>query len=180
MDYNVTVETNGDIIISIGGIGAYGGSPVSFASLLNKPTTLAGYGITDAISGSPTFASITSKPTTLAGYGITDAAAATHTHTFASITSKPTTLAGYGITDAAAATHTHTFAGITSKPTTLLGYGITDAAAVNHTHSNATTSVTGFMSAADKTKLDGLAITAGTAAPNNADGQPNGAIYVKY
>lgn len=134
MDYNVTVETNGDINISIGGIGAYGGSPI----------------------------------------------------TFASITSKPTTLVGYGITDAAAATHTHTFVGITSKPTTLLGYGITDAAPSSHVgatgvaHGNSTTSVAGFMSAADKTKLDGLAITAGTTAPNNADGQPNGAIYVKY
>ena len=42
----------------------------------------------------------TGKPTTLAGYGITDAAASSHTHTFASLTSKPTTLSGYGITDA--------------------------------------------------------------------------------
>ncbi len=42
----------------------------------------------------------TGKPTTLAGYGITDAATAAHTHTFASLTSKPTTIAGYGITDA--------------------------------------------------------------------------------
>ena len=47
-----------------------------------------------------TFSSITSKPTTLSGYGITDAASSTHTHTFSSITSKPTTLSGYGITDA--------------------------------------------------------------------------------
>lgn len=67
------------------------------------------------------------NPTTLAGYGITDAATSTHTHTFASLTSKPTTLSGYGITDAATATHTHTFASLTSKPTTLSGYGITDA-----------------------------------------------------
>lgn len=74
-----------------------------------------------------TFAQIGSKPTTLAGYGITDAALATHTHTFASLTSKPTTLAGYGITDAAPLVHTHTFASLTSKPTTILGYGITDA-----------------------------------------------------
>ena len=43
-----------------------------------------------------TFASLTSKPTTLSGYGITDAAT-----TFASLTSKPTTISGYGITDAA-------------------------------------------------------------------------------
>ena len=50
-----------------------------------------------------TFASLTSKPTTLSGYGITDAASSGHTHTFASLTSKPTTLSGYGITDAATA-----------------------------------------------------------------------------
>lgn len=45
---------------------------------------------------------ITGTPTTLAGYGITDAASSSHTHSFASLTSKPTTLAGYGITDAQA------------------------------------------------------------------------------
>lgn len=47
----------------------------TFASLTSKPTTLSGYGITDALSSSyvPTWASITGKPTTLAGYGITDA-----------------------------------------------------------------------------------------------------------
>jgi hypothetical protein len=53
------------------------------------------------------FSSLTSRPTTLAGYGITDAASSGHTHTFASITSKPTTLAGYGITDAASSGHNH-------------------------------------------------------------------------
>jgi len=42
----------------------------SFANLTGKPTTVAGYGITDAYSGS--FADLTNKPTTLAGYGITD------------------------------------------------------------------------------------------------------------
>ncbi|MCZ4222522.1 tail fiber domain-containing protein [Pedobacter rhodius] len=57
----------------------------SFASLTGKPTTLTGYGITDAypLNGNPngfltsvpaqSFASLTGKPTTLAGYGITDA-----------------------------------------------------------------------------------------------------------
>lgn len=131
----------------------------TFASLTSKPTTLSGYGITDAASSSHThsFASLTSKPTTLAGYNITDAAPlvhthvigditglvaalaaksdTSHTHTFASLTSKPTTLGGYGITDAASSTHTHTFASLTSKPTTLAGYGITDAASLSHTHS---------------------------------------------
>ena len=42
----------------------------SFASLTGKPTTIAGYGITDAFDGE--FSSLTNKPTTLAGYGITD------------------------------------------------------------------------------------------------------------
>lgn len=60
-----------------------------------------------AASHTHTFASLTSKPTTLSGYGITDAAASNHTHTFASITSKPTTLSGYGITDAASSSHNH-------------------------------------------------------------------------
>jgi len=62
-----------------------------------------------------TFASLTGTPTTIAGYGITDALALGTTATtalagdtalfdgvFASLTSKPTTLAGYGITDGGA------------------------------------------------------------------------------
>jgi hypothetical protein len=83
-------------------------------------------GLYSLVSHTHTFASITSKPTTLSGYGITDAATSTqgtnadtafgwgnhaglyslvsHTHTFASLTSKPTTLVGYGITDAATST----------------------------------------------------------------------------
>ncbi len=63
----------------------------TFASLTGKPTTLLGYGITDAypLAGNPsnfltavpaqTFASLTSKPTTLNGYGITDGVANTRT-----------------------------------------------------------------------------------------------------
>ncbi len=58
-------------------------------------------GLYSLLNHTHTFASLTSKPTTLSGYGITDAASSTHTHTFASLTSKPTTLSGYGITDAA-------------------------------------------------------------------------------
>jgi hypothetical protein len=55
------------------------------------------------------------------------------------------------------------FTEITGKPTTLSGYGITDAAASSHVgatgtaHGAATTSVNGFMSSTDKTKLDGVA-----------------------
>ncbi len=42
----------------------------TFSSLTGKPTTIAGYGITDAFDGA--FGSLSGKPTTLAGYGITD------------------------------------------------------------------------------------------------------------
>lgn len=92
----------------------------TFASLTSKPTTLVGYGITDAVaSANFTWANLGSKPTTLVGFGITDAANSSHTHTFASLTSKPTTLAGYGITDAAAATHTHALADVTNLVSSL-------------------------------------------------------------
>jgi len=41
-----------------------------FSDLSSKPTTISGYGITDAFDG--VFASLSSKPTTISGYGITD------------------------------------------------------------------------------------------------------------
>lgn len=103
------------------------------------------------------FSTLTALPSTLAGYGITDASLSSHTHTFASITSKPTTLSGYGITDAAASTHTHTYASITSKPTTISGYGITDAALATHNHDSAYLGLAA--KAADAGKLDGLSST---------------------
>ena len=46
---------------------------------------------------SHTFASLLNKPTTLQGYGITDAASISHTHTFSQLQDKPTTIDGYGI-----------------------------------------------------------------------------------
>ena len=172
----------------------------AFASITGKPTTLAGYGITDGTSNaSPTFtgavdftgatsvdftgatitgtsfltsvpaqsfASLTGKPTTLAGYGITDAAtlnnmAPTGAVDFTGATSVDFTgatitgtsfLTSYTETDpvvgaitgivkadgsgnisaAVAGTDYSTFDGafssLTGKPTTLAGYGITDAA----------------------------------------------------
>ena len=88
----------------------------TFASLTSKPTTISGYGITDAYTKKEADGKYATKATTLSGYGITDAytktesdkkyqpvgnySSAGHTHTFASLTSKPTTLSGYGITDA--------------------------------------------------------------------------------
>jgi hypothetical protein len=48
---------------------------------------------------SHSFASLLNKPTTLQGYGITDAASISHTHAFSVLTNKPTTVDGYGIVD---------------------------------------------------------------------------------
>ena len=48
---------------------------------------------------SHSFASLTQRPTTLQGYGITDAASISHTHAFSQLRDKPTTVDGYGIID---------------------------------------------------------------------------------
>lgn len=48
---------------------------------------------------SHSFASLLNKPTTLQGYGITDAASISHTHAFLQLQDKPTTVDGYGIVD---------------------------------------------------------------------------------
>jgi hypothetical protein len=105
------------------------GVTTAFSNITSTPTTVAGYGITDALELG------TSSTTALAGdTALFDGA-------FASLTSKPTTIAGYGITDALAlgtssttalagdtALFSGAFADLTSKPTTIAGYGITDAA----------------------------------------------------
>ena len=132
----------------------YGHFDGLFSSLTSTPTTLAGYGITDAFSGN--YADLTNKPTLFDGV-------------FSSLTGTPTILAGYGITDGGSggATYTagtnvsisagnvisatdtnttytnvseftndsgyltsvpaQTFSSLTGKPTTVAGYGITDA-----------------------------------------------------
>lgn len=66
----------------------------------------------------------------------------------------------------------YTFAQIGSKPTTLSGYGITDATPSSHVgsngaaHADATTSLSGFMSASDKVKLTGVAAGATANSPD--------------
>ena len=78
----------------------------AFGEITGKPTTLAGYGVTDGVNAvsvtgngnAVTSASIDGHTLTLTK-GSTFSVSG-HTHTFASLTSKPTTIAGYGITDA--------------------------------------------------------------------------------
>ena len=160
--------------------------PLAFSDLLNKPTTIAGYGITDAFDGA--FSSLTGKPTTLAGYGITDALATTaglgdlsnvsfsnltvnkgfikfngsnfvnHSLVFSDLTSTPTTIAGYGITDA----FNGVFSSLTGKPNTIAGYGITDALQLGTTATTALAGNTTFSFASltgKPTTISGYGIT---------------------
>ena len=132
---------------------ANSGTP-AWSAVTNKPTTISGFGITDAfdgayssLSGKPTLPTNVSDLTNDSGF-LTSVPA----QTFASLTGKPTTIAGYGITDSVTPTSSHTFtnksgnisqwtndsgyltsvpaqsfASITGKPSTLAGYGITDS-----------------------------------------------------
>lgn len=102
-----------------------------------KPTSLAGYGITDALPASAfNWLNLPGKPTTFLPER--------HGHAWSEIAATPTTLAGYGITDALRAnaltwanltgkpgafppsSHTHPWSAISGTPGTLAGYGITE------------------------------------------------------
>ena len=85
----VKADGSGNISAAVAGTDYL--TTVAFADVTGKPTTIAGYGITDALALG------TSSTTALAG---------DTTFSFADITSKPTTLSGYGITDALPSTST--------------------------------------------------------------------------
>jgi hypothetical protein len=100
----------------------------SFSSITSKPTTISGYGITDAFSG--VYADLTSKPTLFDGaYSslsgtptLFDGAYSSLTGTptlfdgaYSSLSGTPTTISGYGITDGVTLTGTET---LTNKTTT--------------------------------------------------------------
>jgi len=71
---------------------------LAWSAITSTPTTLSGYGITDAFSGA--YADLSGKPTLFDG-------------AFSSLTGKPTTVSGYGITDA----FSGAYADLTGKPT---------------------------------------------------------------
>ena len=89
----------------------------AFTDLTSTPTTLAGYGITDAVA--------------LTGFSVTTASAGTAALSYNNLTGAftftPPDLSSY-LTSVPA----QTFASITGKPTTLAGYGITDAATLSN------------------------------------------------
>lgn len=103
---------------------------------------------------------------TLANSGVT---AGTYNNVATAVTPITVDAKGRVTAAGAAVTITPAFSNVTGKPTTLSGYGITDAAPSSHvgstgaSHGVATTSVAGFMSAADKTKLDGVSAPGGSA-----------------
>ena len=66
---------------------------VDWSIIRNKPNEF------NPAAHSHTFASLLNKPTTLQGYGITDAASISHTHAFSQLRDNPTTVDGYGIVD---------------------------------------------------------------------------------
>jgi len=97
----VKADGSGNISAAVAGTDYL--TTVAFADITSKPTTVAGYGITDAFDGA--YGSLTGAPTipTAVSQLTNDSSFLTSVpaQTFASITSKPTTLAGYGITDGA-------------------------------------------------------------------------------
>jgi len=114
--------------------GQTGAFYLNFENFTNLPTTLNGYGITDAFDGdynsltntpslanvatSGNFTDLQNRPTTLSGYGITDAATSTQ-GLLATTAVQPGSLANIATTG--------NFSDLSGTPTTLSGYGITDA-----------------------------------------------------
>lgn len=115
-----------------------------WTTISGTPTTLGGYGITDAYTHAQTdtlLATKATKATTLAGYGITDAVTTTdprlsdarvplaHNQAWSTITSPPSTLGGYGITDAIPRTETQ--GGTPGAPATLVRWTVQPANTTN-------------------------------------------------
>ena len=106
----------------------------AFDSLTGKPTTIAGYGITDALVLGTTNTTALAGDTALLQLGTTDttALAGDTTFSFADITNKPTTVAGFGITDSYTDADTQTKLGNVSGniiPDTDVTYDIGSASA---------------------------------------------------
>ena len=121
-------------------------SPTNGQVLMYNSTTGKWYNGT-VQQGSSAWSDITGKPTTIAGYGITDAKIQNGTITLGSNTITP--LTSYTETDPtvpawakAASKPSYSFSELTSHPTTIAGYGITDAKIQNGTITLGSNSIT--------------------------------------
>lgn len=85
--------------------------PEIVAKIEEQLTSIEASSLYAAIAHSHAFAGLTAKPTTLAGYGISDAAAAGHSHAFADVTGLQAALDGKSATG-----HSHTVANISNFP----------------------------------------------------------------
>ncbi|WP_080833106.1 pyocin knob domain-containing protein [Cohnella massiliensis] len=181
-----TGTTNNAKVLKAGstaGSAAWGN--VAFSEVTGKPTTLSGYGITDAApsshvgSGGTAHAAATASAAGFMSAGdkskldgiATGANNYTHPtgdgnlHVPATGTSNNAKVLKAGSTAGSIAWGNVAFSELTGRPTTLSGYGIVDSVPSSHVgaggaaHAAATMSAAGFMSAMDKVKLDKLAVT---------------------
>ena len=93
-------------------------------------TSLLGSGDIVITAGAGSFADLTGKPTTISGYGITNAYTKTEIDTSLGLKANSATTYTKTEVDTAISNATPSFATLTGKPTTISGYGITDAQAV--------------------------------------------------
>ena len=121
-------------------------SPTNGQVLMYNSTTGKWYNGT-VQQGSSAWSDITGKPTTIGGYGITDAKIQNGTITLGSNSITP--LTSYTETDPtvpawakAASKPSYSFSELTSHPTTIAGYGITDAKIQNGTITLGSNSIT--------------------------------------
>jgi hypothetical protein len=112
----------------------------AFANITSKPTTLSGYGITDAVLANTAITGATKTKITFDAKGLVTAGADLVAADIPNLDTAKITTGTFAIARIPTGTtsstvslgdHTHTFASLTSKPTTLSGYGITDAASTS-------------------------------------------------
>ena len=142
--YNGTVQQGSSALVNLTDVTI--SSPTNGQVLMYNSTTGKWYNGT-VQQGSSAWSDITGKPTTIAGYGITDAKIQNGTITLGSNTITP--LTSYTETDPtvpawakAASKPSYSFSELTSHPTTIAGYGITDAKIQNGTITLGSNSIT--------------------------------------
>ena len=184
-DLGITDGTNGQVLTTDGSGGFTFTTVVSgggaWGDITGTPTTIVGYGITDAFNGAyGSLTGVPSIPSALTDLSITDGTngqvlttdgsgvftfttvvSGGGSNAWGDITGTPTTIAGYGIADA----FNGAFSSLSGKPTTITGYGITDA--FNGVFSSLTgkpTTIAGYgiTDGGGATTLTDLGITDGT------------------